>query len=298
MIYHTDIHTLSLRKVRKNMTDYAYYNGEYAPYSDIRLPLSDRAIFFGDGVYDVMLGYRKRIHGYARHISRLMSNARHISLASLPSEVELCRIIAMLIEYSHAESYILYIQLSRSGHRRAHVYSDAAQTNLLITLTEFVPRLGGEPISLITRPDIRYRMCNIKTLNLLPSVIAANEAAERGADETVLIRNGRVTECSHSNIIIMKNEKLYTHPCTDVILPGITRADMLSAAREMGLTVYKTPFGLSELMSADEIIVTSTTALGRRAAFIDGVPCGMRGGETAERLLAALKKDYLNSIDQ
>ena len=131
-----------------------------------------------------------------------------------------------------------------------------------------------KPYKLISLEDNRFKLCNIKTLNLIPSVLANQRAAEQGCDEAVLHRGSRVTECAHSNISILKDGVLQTAPTDELILPGITRKHLLALAREHGIEVLEKPFSMVELMNADEIMVTSSSALCMKVESIDGIPVG------------------------
>ena len=127
---------------------------------------------------------------------------------------------------------------------------------------------------LVSTEDIRAKMCNIKTLNLIPNVLAKQKAVEHGCQETVMHRGSRVTECSHSNISILKDGILRTAPTDELILPGITRKYLLELAEDIGIPVDETPFTMTELMNADEVILTGTSMLCMRAISIDDIPVG------------------------
>ena len=131
-----------------------------------------------------------------------------------------------------------------------------------------------KPYKLISLEDNRFKLCNIKTLYLIPSVLANQRAAEQGCDEAVLHRGSRVTECAHSNISILKDGVLQTAPTDELILPGITRKHLLALAKEHGMEVLEKPFSMVELMNADEIMVTSSSALCMKVESIDGIPVG------------------------
>ncbi len=249
--------------------NYAFYNGEYAPRDELKIPLFDRSIFFGDGVYDCMIGGKRGVYQLDKHLARLQKNAKLLYLDFGYSYNQLNDVINTLIRLSRLERYIVYIQVSRYAKERRHYCIDFTRCNLLITITEAQLDYDERPISLLSLEDIRYKMCNIKTLNLLPSVLASRHAESAGYDEAVLIRDGIVTECAHSNISIIKNGSLYTHPLTRDILPGITRENLLGECRKMNIPVYERCFGYEELICADEIIVTSTTHFARRVEKID-----------------------------
>lgn len=278
------------------MKSYAFYNGCYGEYTSITVPLSDRAVFFGDGVYDVMIGRNRQIYQFDKHITRLLGNARHIALNADVSDTDILTFCKKLIGLASPEDgFMLYIQLSRNGERREHVFGKEAGYNLLITITDFDYSVNPKPISLITREDIRYRMCNIKTINLLPAVLASSAAARVGADECIFVRDGIVTECSHSNIHILRGDRLITHPTDRDILPGITRGNLIDLCKECGISVSESRFTVGDMMAADEVLITSTTKFLRRCSNIDGIDCGMRCSDTAVTLADSLVVDFLDS---
>ncbi len=128
------------------------------------------------------------------------------------------------------------------------------------------------PISLITAEDTRFLHCNIKTLNLLPSVMASQKAEQMGAQETVFHRGDMVTECAHSNVSILKNGIFLSHPNDQYILRGISKTHMIEACYRLGIQVIERPFTLTELMEADEVLVTSSSNFCLHAKEIDGIP--------------------------
>ena len=246
----------------------AYYNGKFCGKNDVKIPLTDRAIYFGDGVYDAVLGRGGKCFLLGEHLTRLAKNALAIGLSDKIDTDEIIFVIDKLIEDIKG-AFFLYIQLSRSGKERAHSYPDGLGPNLLITVTERAAPSPDILLKLITVPDIRYFLCNIKTINLLPAVLASKEAERRGADEAVFHRGDTVTECAHSNIHIIRNDVLYTHPEGPLILPGIERAHTLKVCRELDIEYKEEPFSLVELLGADEVLVTSTTKLGVKATYVE-----------------------------
>ncbi len=266
------------------MRGYAYYNGRFSKKEDVRIPLSDRVIYFADAVYDVAIGKGGRVYLGDLHIERLLSGAGALGYNHGYTHDFIAEIMSECIRRSGAESYSVYMQMSRNAPIRSHGASVCDGVNLLITAEPYELPLKNGEIKLISKEDKRYRYCNIKTVNLLPAVIASTEAEAAGCDETVLLRDGYVTECAHSNISILKDGTLYTHPLDEKILPGITRRELLSACRELGIKYREVPFSLSELLLADEVIVTSTTKLIRRALELDGIKLGGRDPATFLRL--------------
>ena len=178
--------------------------------------------------------------------------------------------------------------------KRSHCYEHGVPGKLWVSLSPNRISDGKEPVSLITLEDTRFLHCNIKTLNLIPSVIASQKAKDAGADEAVLYRPGElVTECAHSNVHILKDGVLKTHPADNLILGGIARAHLLRACAALSVPTDETAFTLSELFDADEVIVTSSSNLCIRAEMIDGKPVGGKAPELFERLRSYLIDEFL-----
>ena len=274
----------------------AYYNGSFSSIEEIRIPLTDRCIYFGDGVYDAMVGRDGKIHLFEKHIERLYRNADAIGLNVGTTREELREIIGRLtVEYD--STYFIYIQLSRRSETRCHAATESTNANLLITLTPHKLPSSEKTLALTFADDVRYRMCNVKTLNLLPAVIASTRAVKEGYDEAVFIRDGYVTECAHSNISIVKDGVLITHPDCELILPGITKSLMLDSAKELGITVNERPFTPLELREADSVLVTSTTKLILEAESIDGNPLKNGRNKEARALINAAFSDYWKDME-
>ena len=145
---------------------------------------------------------------------------------------------------------------------------------------------------LISIPDTRFYHCNIKTLNLIPNVMAAQQASEAGCNETVFVRDGYVTECSHSNISMLKYCVFITHPLDNLILPGTERKHFIRWCGELGIPVKERAFTLEELYTADEILVTSTSHPSMRAMELNKRAVGMKNPE----LIQKLRDQYFNEI--
>ena len=275
------------------MKDYSYYDGTIAPYDAITVPLSDRAIFFGEAVYDVMIGRNGKLYQAKEHLSRLRRNSERLSLP-LSSDEEIGEIIQELIRLSGYSEYSIYIQVSGDARHRAH-RGEGKKSNLLITVTQYQSKPALSEIKATVMPDLRYGYCDIKTVNLLPAVLSINEAAKRGADVAIFEKDGMVTECSHANILILNNGKLITHPLDTEILPGVMRANLIRKCIERGIEVEERAFPVEELFSADSVLVTSTTQFVKVCTEIDGVRLVNAGIGTAEDLFSSLYSDYLSA---
>ena len=252
----------------------AYYNGRFGYAKDIKIPLSDRSIYFGDAVYDAALCLDGRIYLVEEHIDRFLANAARLKISHSYAKRDIKDILENCLKMAGNGVFFMYFQLSRNAPERKHDYTHSDGANFLVTVSKTEMPNPKKCISLITCEDTRHLHCDIKTVNLLVSVMASTDAALADADEAVFHRGDTVTECAHSNISIIKDEILYTHPLPPLILPGITRRHLLICCDELGIKYIERPFTLSELFSADEILVSSTTKLCVRGTRIDGVPFG------------------------
>lgn len=250
------------------MSSYAYYNGKFGKKEEITIPLSDRSIFFADAVYDAAIGSYDRILWEDEHIERFLSNAEKIGIKHTLTHKKLSSLLKEVAVKSMIKDYFIYFQMSRSLPNRQHS-SKNAESTLLITVDPFelIPSLP--PMSLITFKDNRYGYCNIKTTNLLPSVLSATKADLQGCDEAIFVRGKYVTECSKSNISILKQGRIITHPASNRILAGITRNHLKICCEQIGVRFIEKKFTVKEMLEADEIIVTGTGKLCRRVGKIN-----------------------------
>ncbi len=277
--------------------DYAYYNGIYLPYGEMKIPLCDRSIYFADAIYEVMIGRKGRIYQLQEHIERLKRGAEllEISLDGIIDRIE--SVCLELIRLSDIDSFVLYLQVSRNANKRRHFYTDKDEPTLLMTITEFQHATGDNPLKLISTPDKRYEYCNIKTTNLFPAVIASSYAERLGCEEALFHKGGTVTECSRSNISICVGDRLITHPEGEEILPGITRRNLIEASVRLGLRVEEEAFTLSDIENADEVIVSSTTKFIKRASKLDSKDVGMKNARLFTALSDVLTEDFYRKTE-
>ena len=275
------------------MKELGYYNGRIGELSGMTVPMNDRACWFGDGVYDAQLCRNHVIFTLDEHVDRFFRSASMLRIEAPLSKAELKDLLNSLVGKMDDGDLFLYYQMTRGGGPRTHAFPKG-KANLWVTLSPKKLDLSVEPVHLITDEDTRFLHCNIKTLNLIPSVMANQKAQEAGAYECVFWRpGGRVTECSHSNVHIVKDGVLITAPLDNLILPGIARAHLLAAASRLGIPVREEPFTLEALYDADEIFTTSSTNLLKRADRIDGKAAGMKDPEVFSRLHKAVIDEFL-----
>lgn len=272
----------------------AYYNGKISSVEKVMISPSDRGVYFGDGVYDAALGRGGKIYLLSEHIERLIKNAKALGIPCPYDSSELEELLLGLYHESGEDVAFIYFQLTRCADARVHSASGITKSNLYVTVTPCAMPNPASRVRLVSYPDKRYLYCNVKTLNLLPSVLAATYADSRGCDEAVFVRDGYVTECAHSNISIIKDGILYTHPECEKILSGITRKTLLKAAFDMGITVREKPFTVGELYAADEVIITSSTKLARLAHSVDGIRYDAKSGSIGEILTKKVHFFFVN----
>ena len=275
------------------MKTLGYYNGKTGEIEDMSVPMTDRACWFGDGVYDAGLIRDYHMVFLDEHIDRFFRSAGLLEIQMPVSKQELHDLLYSLIRRLDTGNLMYYMQVTRGSDIRSHVFPDTP-ANLWITFKPMEMTDGTVPEKMITLEDTRFFHCNIKTLNLIPSVIAAQRAREAGCGEAILYRpGGRVTEGAHSNIHILKAGELWTAPADNLILPGIGRAHLLRACRALDIPVHEEAFTLADLFTADEVLMTISSHPCCRANLIDGKPVGMRDEQTFEKLRTCLVREFL-----
>ena len=211
----------------------------------------------------------------------------------MPRE-ELTALLIDLVKRVDSDEQFVYWQATRGSALRDHCYPQGEpKSNLMIMLRHMPIKPVYKPIRLVSAEDRRYLYCNMKTLNLLPSVLTAEMAVKAGVDETVLHRGERVTECSHSNVSILKGGAFITPPADEYILPGVGRAHLIEASKMLGIPVEERIFTMDELRDADEIIVSSAGSLCLAACELDGKPVGGKDPETLRKLQDFVVADWL-----
>lgn len=236
------------------------WNDRLIPRSEASVDIEDRGYQFGDGIYEVIRVYGGKPFYLAEHLERLEKSARAIRLPLPWDSGLLAEKLNQLVEANRLVEGTIYLQVTRGPAPRNHAFPEKAEPVLVAYTTE-VPRpeaMLKEGIRTCTHKDIRWLRCDIKSLNLLGAVLAKQEAVEKGCKEAILVRDGTVTEGSSSNVFIVREGTLYTHPADNLILHGITRAIVLKCAGEAGIPVKEEAFSVDALHDADEVFITGT----------------------------------------
>lgn len=263
------------------------------------VPMNDRACYFGDGIYEAVYVRNYTTYALSEHLDRFYDSADILGIVIPHTKEELRGIICELIAKLDDADQLVYFQVSRGTEMRSHAPSEGLRGNMWITIKPAKIKDIYTPMKLITYPDTRFLHCNMKTLNLLPAVLASRAAVEADAEEAVLHRGDMVTECAHSNVAIIRADGVVqTAPADNMILAGVARAHFIAACEHFAIPVEQKHFTVAEMMRADEIIVLSSGTLCRAAYMIDGVPAGGKAGKKLRALQDYLMADYLSSTDK
>lgn len=280
------------------MKNLGYYNGEIGLIEDIKIPMLDRACVFGDGIYDATYSRNHIIYNLKEHVDRFFSSAAKLGMEVPMTKEELSGLLSDLVKRVDDGDQFVYFQLTRGTAPRNHIFPEGTKANLWVMLRPGKIKDNDVPIKLITLEDTRFFHCDIKTLNLIPSVMASQRALEAGCDESVFHRGEIVTECAHSNVSIIENGRFVTHPTDNLILPGIARANLIKMCNKLGIPVLEEEFTLDRLMKADEIIVSSSGSFCLSASHIDGKEVGGKAPEILKALRYELVNDFMTATEK
>jgi D-alanine transaminase len=288
-----------------NSKDIVYVNGTFVPRAEARISVEDRGFVFGDGVYEVLRVINGRPFAARFHNDRLRRSLEgvRIALAGGSSPESLTEIAKQLLRENglgQGEATI-YMQVTRGVATRAHNFpaSDVPPT-IYISAARFTPysELAQSGAPAITHPDLRWGRCDLKTLNLLPNVLASQTAKEKGAFEAMLIRGGVVTEGTKTNFFGVVDGSLRTHPSDNHILPGITRAVLHDLARTVNIDFDETPIRAEEIPRLSELFLTGTTTDVMPVVRLDDKPVGKgKPGELTKKLQRVLAESLASGGD-
>lgn len=269
----------------------AYLNGAFVPLEEARLPVTDRGFMFGDGVYEMLAVYDGTVRRLQDHLSRLARSLAHIQLADPLSRDGWADLIRELIDRNGGGDLAVYLQVTRGPATRDHAFPEAAEPTVLglaKPLDHRETQRLRQGVSAILMEDQRWARCEVKSVNLLPNVLARQQAREMGAHEALLQRDGEITEGAATNVFVVSDGLIMTPPLSRHILSGITRQLALELATEAGLPVAEQAVSVETISGADEIWITSTTREILPVVRIDGEPVDTgRPGPGFGRLIRA-----------
>jgi D-alanine transaminase len=274
------------------METLGYYNGTIGPLDELRIPMNDRACWFGDGVYEATISAQYTIFALEEHINRFFNSAALLRMTPTITKTQLAELLNTLVHKVDSPTQFVYWQMTRGTAPRTHTFPEHTAPNLWVTLNPLVFKDIYQKIKLITVEDTRFLHCNIKTLNLLPNVLASEKAKQAGCVEAVFHRGNRITEGSHSNVHILKDGIFRTAPLDNLILPGISRAHIIAHCGNLGIPVDETPFTLEEMFEADEIMISSVSTFCMSASYIDGYQVGGKDPERLRQIQDAFLEEF------
>lgn len=244
------------------MKELTYFNGEMVESGAKVVSLDDRGYCFGDGVYEVVRVYNGRAFAFSYHQDRLYRSMREMDIPVRMPPDELQELHEIMIEQSEITDGYIYLQITRGVTPRHHAFERSKlEPQMYMFIKPITTDLGAlqEGVKAITLPDERWARVDIKTLNLIPNILAQTKAEKKGAYTAILVRDGIVTEGATSNVLVMKDGVCYTHPANHHILKGITRQLVVTrVAPTAGITVIEREFDEAFLKDADEIFFTDT----------------------------------------
>jgi D-alanine transaminase len=270
----------------------AYVNGSYLPHNEATVHIEDRGYQFSDGVYEVCEIHRGALIDEGRHLARLKRSLSEVQIAMPLAEGVLPIVLREVMRRNRIKDGYIYLQVTRGVAPREHSFpAPSVRPSLVVTARAVDPgkgtALAAHGIAVTSMPDIRWKRPDIKTIGLLPNVLARQAAKEQGAQEAWLVdADGMVTEGAASNAWIIDSDNLIiTHQIDNSILAGVTRATLLDLIAAEGFRVEERRFSLAEAKAAREAFITGATSLVMPVVSIDGTPVGNgHPGLLAQRL--------------
>jgi D-alanine transaminase len=258
------------------MSRICFVNGAFVPYEEAAISVMDRGFLFADGIYEVSAVLGGALVDHEAHLARLDRSLGEIRIPNPHSAAEWTRLCQELVRRNNLLEGLVYMQVTRGVAERDFAFPrDAAPTVVMFTQAKTIARSpqAETGIAVVTVPDLRWKRRDIKSVSLLPQVLAKQAAAEAGVAEAWMVEDGFVTEGSSSTaFIITADRRIMTRPLSTAVLPGITRRSVMRLAAEQGLTVDERLFTVEEAHAADEAFLTSASMLVMPVVSIDGRP--------------------------
>ena len=252
-----------------------YLNGKFLPLEDAKVSVLDRGFIYGDGVYELVPVYHRQPFRLPQHLARLQRSLDGIRLVNPHSEAEWSAIIAELIARQPFDQQGVYFQVTRGVAKRDHAFPVGVPPTVFMMSNPLATppaELIERGVAAVTAPDERWLRCDLKTISLLGNVLARQLAADHGAVEAVMFRDGYLTEASASNVLVVREGKIVAPPKDNLILPGITYDATIELAREGGLPFEMRPVKKEEALAADEMWLSSSTKEVLAVTTLDGKP--------------------------
>lgn len=278
----------------------AYLNGTFLPLEQAQVPVLDRGFLFGDGVYEVIPVYGGRLFRLAHHLKRLHDSLAGVRIDRPLDAAALSRMLEELVVRNGGGDQAVYLKVTRGADiKRDHAFPAGVKPTLFAMSTPLpAPRdLARESgAAAITLPDIRWQLCNIKAITLLPNVLLRQQAIDAGSTEAILINAGLAIEGAASNLFIVQDGTLITPPNSTALLPGITRDLVLELAADNAIPWREADITAAALRAADEVWLTSSTREITPVVTLDGEPVGAGTPGPLWRRMSQLYRDYTDAV--
>jgi len=245
------------------MMEMAYFNGNYIPKNEVGISPDDRGFLFAEGIYEVVRWYQGFFYDMDSHMARMRRSLREIKISW--AEEDTFPVIAReLVRMNNLRnsSALVYLEVTRGAANRTHAFPNPPVSPTVYAFAkELIPENNGKEsgVSVMLTDDIRWGRCDIKSVALLPNTLKYQEAIDNGFFEVAFVRNGLITECSHSNIFFVVNGILFTHPESVLILSGVTRKNIIKIARKTGIPVKEEAIDDKMLGLISEAFITNTS---------------------------------------
>jgi D-alanine transaminase len=254
-----------------------YLNGVMTPLSEAKIPVLDRGFIFGDGIYEVIPIYQRKLFRAEHHMARLLRSLASIGITNPHTKEEWMALIGQVVSAHPADDQMVYLHITRGVAKRAHAFpKDITPTVFIMTNPIVLPSAAArkDGVACVSMEDKRWLRCEIKSISLLGNVLAAQNAAENDAVESIQFRDGFLTEASSSNVWIVKDGEVMGPPKDNLILEGIRYGLIEELCAAGGITLSARRITREEVFAADEVLLTSATKEVLAVSTIDGLPVG------------------------
>ena len=276
-----------------------YLNGQFTPIEDARIPVLDRGFIFGDGVYEVIPIYSGRTFRLRQHLGRLQSSLDAIKLANPMTLPQWTQLVRRLVTMHPWKDQAVYLQVTRGVAKRDHAFpKGTTPTVFVMTSPLSTPdrKLVANGVPCVTATDNRWLRCDIKSTSLLGNVLMRQRAAEAGALETIMFRDGFLSEASSSNVFVVRQKSIVAPPNNHLVLPGTTNDVVMELARKARIPLTMREISEDEVRSADEIWLTSATKEVLPVSRLDGKPVGTGKPGPLFKRMYKLYQDYKRTV--
>lgn len=258
-----------------------YLNGEYLPLAEARVSVLDRGFLFGDGVYEVVPVYGRRLFRFDEHMARLERSCEKVRIVNphgAPQWLErMRRLVAALFDASGVADQVVYLQVTRGVAQRDHVMPKDVEPTVFMMTSAMKPPTAEQRhagVACVTARDFRWERGDIKTISLLGNVLARQLSADHGAIETIMLRDGFLTEAAASNVWMVKDGALIGPPKSEHVLEGVRFELLRELCEDVGIAYSLRPISEGELLAADELLLSSATKEVLPVTRLDGEPVG------------------------